>query len=155
MVWNHFFKLNKKTFKKNKYEFNHMIRTDGISICVLFVLLENGKPMSKSKGKKLKGFLDSNYIENVKNISEINKKFVLADPGKSDIFYCGSKNEDDELETFRYTQNQRRLELGTTKYRNIIHKVNTETKINDKTIKEIESTLSLVNSKTVPNSNLR
>ena len=51
MVWNHFFKLNKKTFKKNKYEFNHMIRTDGISICVLFVLLENGKPMSKSKGK--------------------------------------------------------------------------------------------------------
>ena len=45
-----------------------MIRTDGISICVLFVLLENGKPMSKSKGKKLKGFLDSNYIENVKNI---------------------------------------------------------------------------------------
>jgi chlorite dismutase len=80
MVWNHFFKLNKKTFKKNKYEFNHMIRTDGISICVLFVLLKNGKPMSKAKGKKLKGFLDSNYIENIKNISEINKKFVVADP---------------------------------------------------------------------------
>ena len=149
MVWNHFFKLNKKTFKKNKYEFNHMIRTDGISVCVLFVLLENGKPMSKAKGKKLKGFLDSNYIENVKNISEINKKFVLADPGKSDIIYCGSKNDDGELETFRYTQNQRRLELGTKKYRKIIHKVNTETKIDDKTIKEIESTLSLFNSKTV------
>jgi hypothetical protein len=149
MVWNHFFKLNKKTFKKNKYEFNHMIRTDGISICVLFVLLENGKPMSKAKGKKLKGFLDSNYIENIKNISEINKKFVVADPGKSDIFYCGSKNENDELKTFRYTQNQRRLELGTKKYRKIINNVNTETKINDKTIKEIESTLSLVNSKTV------
>lgn len=149
MVWNHFFKLNKRTFKKNKYEFNHMIRTDGISVCVLFVLLENGKPMSKAKGKKLKGFLDSNYIENVKNISEINKKFVVADPGKSDILYCGYKNEDDELETFRYTQNQRRLELGTTKYRNIIHKVNTETKIDDKTIKETEFTLSLVNSKTI------
>jgi hypothetical protein len=149
MVWNHFFKLNKKPFKKNKYEFNHMIRTDGISICVLFVLLENGKPMSKAKGKKLKGFLDSNYIENVKNISEINKKFVVADPGKSDIIYCGSKNDDGELETFRYTQNQRRLELGTTKYKNIIHKVNTETKIDYKTIKEIESTLSLLNSKTV------
>ena len=149
MIWNHFFKLNKRTFKKNKYEFNHMIRTDGISICVLFVLLENGKPMSKAKGKKLKGFLDSNYIENVKNINDINKKFVVADPGKSDIFYCGSKNDDDELETFRYTQNQRRLELGTKKYRKIIHKVNTETKIDDKTIKEIESTLSSFNSKTV------
>jgi len=80
MVWNHFFKLNKKTFKKNKYEFNHMIRTDGISVCVLFVLLENGKPMSKVKGKKLKGFLDSNYIENVKNINMINKKIIVADP---------------------------------------------------------------------------
>jgi hypothetical protein len=78
-----------------------MIRTDGISICVLFVSLENGK--------KLKGLLASNYIENVKNISEINKKFVVADPGKSYIFYCGYKNEDDELETFRYI--------------NIIHKV--------------------------------
>ena len=149
MVWNHFFKLNKKTFKKNKYEFNYMIRTDGISVCVLFVLLENGKPMSKIKGKKLKGFLDSNYIENVKNINDINKKFVLADPGKSDIIYCGSKNNDGELETFRYTQNQRRLELGTKKYRKIIHKVNTETKIDEKTIKEIESTLSSFNSKTV------
>ena len=112
-----------------------MIRIDGISICVLFVLLENGKLMSKAKGKKLKGFLDSNYIENVKNISEINKKFVVADPGKSNIFYCRYKNEDDKLETFRYTQNQQRLELGTTKYRNIIHKVNTETTIDDKTIK--------------------
>ena len=56
----------------------------------------------------------------VKNINDINKKFVVADPGKSDIFYCGSKNDDDELETFRYTQNQRRLELGTKKYRKII-----------------------------------
>ena len=126
-----------------------MIRTDSISVCVLFVLLENGKPMSKIKGKKLKGFLDSNYIENFKNINDINKKFVLADPGKSDIIYCGSKNEDNELETFRYTQNQRRLELGTKKYRKIIHKVNTETKIDEKTIKEIESTLSSFNSKTV------
>ena len=112
-----------------------MIRTDGISVCVLFVLLENGKPTSKLKGKKLKGLLDSNYIENVKNINDINKKFVLADPGKSDIIYCGSKNDDGKLETFRYTQNQRRLKLGTKKYTKIIHKVNTETKIDEKTIK--------------------
>jgi hypothetical protein len=126
-----------------------MIRTDGVSICILFVLLENDKPMSKAKGKKLKGLLDINYIENVKNISEINKKFVLADPGKSDIIYCGSKNNDGKLETFRYTQNQRRLELGTNKYKKIVHKVNTETKIDDRTVKEIESALSSFNSKTV------
>ena len=51
--------------------------------------------------------------------------------------------------TVTYIQNQQRLELGTNKYRQIIHKVNTETKIDDKTIKEIESTSSLFNSKTV------
>jgi hypothetical protein len=149
MVWNHFFKLNKRTFKKNKYEFNYMIRTDGISVCVLFVLLENGKPMSKIKGKKCKGTLNCDYIENVKNINTINKKFVVADPNKADIIYCGSKNDDNTLETFRYTQNQRRLEIGTKKYRKIIHKVNTETKIDNKSIKEIESTLSSFNSKTI------
>ena len=64
MVWNNFFKLNKRTFKKNKYQFNFMIRTDGVSICILFVLLENGKPMSKVKGKQLNGTLECNYIEN-------------------------------------------------------------------------------------------
>jgi hypothetical protein len=63
--------------------------------------------------------------------------------------YCSSKNNDDKLEIFRYTQNQKRLELVTKKYRKIINNVNTETKINNKTIKEIESALSLVNSKTV------
>jgi len=149
MVWNHFFNLDKKTFNKNKYEFNYMIRTDGISVCILFVVLEDGKPMSKIKGKKCKGLINCDYIENVKNINEINKRIVVADPNKSDIVYCGSKNDDNTLETFRYTQNQRRLEIGTKKYRKIIHKVNTETKINDKSIKEIESILSLFNSKTV------
>ena len=49
MVWNHFFDLKSKTFKKNKYEFNYIIRTYGISVCVLFILLVNGKPMSKIK----------------------------------------------------------------------------------------------------------
>jgi len=68
---------------------------------------------------------------------------------KSDIIYCGYKNDDEELETFRYTQNQRRLELGIKKYRKIINKVNTETIINDKSIKQIESTLSLFNSRTI------
>ena len=149
MVWNYFFNLNNKIFKKNKYDFNYMIRTDGVSVCVLFVLLDNGKPMSKIKGKKCKGTLDCSYIEDVKDINTINKKFVLADPNKSDIIYCGSKNDDGKLETFRYTQNQRRLEIGTKKYRKIINKVNAETTIDNKTIKEIETTLSLFNSKTV------
>ena len=88
------------------------------------------------------------YRSLIKSIMDSNNYDLLFITAGT-IFYCGSKNEDDELETFRYTQNQQRLELGTIKYRNIIHKVNTETKIDDKTIKEIESTLSSFNSKTV------
>ena len=149
MLWNYFFKLNNKIFKKKNYEFNFMIKTDGISISILFIRLENGKPISKIKGKKLKGTINCEYIENVKNINEINKKIIVADPGKSDIIYCGYKNTEGKLETFRYTQNQRRLEIGTKKYRKIIDKVNIESKIDNKTIKEIESTLSSFNSKTV------
>jgi hypothetical protein len=101
MVWNHFFNLDKKTFNKNKYEFNYMIRTDCISVCILFVVLEDSKPMSKIKGKKCKGLINCDYIENVKNINQINKRIVVADPNKSDIVYCGSKNDDTALETFR------------------------------------------------------
>ena len=65
------------------------------------------------------------------------------------IIYCGSKNKDGELETFRYTQNQRRLETRNKKYNKIIDTINKETKINDKTIKEYETILSNLNSKTV------
>ncbi len=63
--------------------------------------------------------------------------------------YCGSKDENGNLETFRYTQNQRRLETRTKKYMKITEKVNNETKINNKTIKQIESTLNVLNSKTI------
>ena len=45
------------------------------------------------------------------------KKIVCVDPGCCDLIYCGSKDENDKLQTFRYTQNQRRLETRTKKYR--------------------------------------
>ena len=35
-----FFNLNNKSFKKNKYVFNNMIRTDMISCCILFIRLD-------------------------------------------------------------------------------------------------------------------
>jgi hypothetical protein len=62
--------------------------------------------------------------------------------------YCGSKNKKGELETFRYTQNQRRLETRTKKYNKIIEEVNNATFINGKNIKEIESVLSHHNKRT-------
>jgi hypothetical protein len=151
LLWNHFFKLNKRSFKKNKYQFNYMIKTDGISVSILFIRLDaNNKPMKKNKTKIYKELTDCEYIEKVKMTEEIkNKKVICIDPNKSDLIYCGSNDKNNNLETFRYTQNQRRLETRTKKYSKIIEKVNNETKINNQTIKQIESTLSLLNSKTV------
>jgi len=151
-LWNKFFKLNKRVFKKGqKYTFSHMIRTDGVSCCVLFVRVDaNGKPLPKTwKNKKCCEEENIDYIEKVELTEELkNMKVVCADPNYSDLIYCGSKDENGNLQTFRYTQNQRRLETRLKKYNKIIDNINKETKIENQTIKEIETELSLLNSKT-------
>ncbi len=151
LLWDYFFRTNKRVFKKNKYQFNYMIKTDGVSISILFVRVdEKGEPVKKQKGKKYKEQTDCEYIEKIELTEELRKmKNVSLDPGCSDLVYCGSRDEKDNLETFRYTQNQRRLETRTKKYTKITHEVNKETKINNQTVKQIESTLSVLNSKTV------
>ena len=149
-LWNRFFNLKKRTFKKNKYTFSHMIRTDGISCCVLFIKTDaNGKPLSKTiQNKKCHEEINTDYIEKAVITDEMKqKKVVCVDPNLSDLIYCGAKDKDDNLRTFRYTQNQRRLETGKKKYAKIIHKVKTETKITNQSVQEIEDILSKFNSK--------
>ena len=150
-LWNKYFKLNKRVFKKGqKYKFSNMIRTDGVSCCVLFVKVdENGKPLSKIlRNKKCCQEENIDYIEKT-NINDIkNMKVVCADPNYSDLIYCGSKDECGNLQPFRYTQNQRRLETRIKKYRKIKDKLNKETLIFEQTVKELETTLSILNSKT-------
>jgi hypothetical protein len=150
LLWNKLFKLNKKSFNKNKYSFNFIIRTDAISISILFIRNDiNGKPLKKCPKNITKYEDNMNYIENIEwNEINKNKKLIVADPGCSDLIYCGSKDENNNLETFRYTQNQRRLETRTNKYSKIIDTVNKETIVLDKNIKELETILSSLNSKT-------
>jgi hypothetical protein len=147
-LWNRVLKLDSKIFKKNKYEFNYMIRTDGISVGILFIRTDNqGKPL-KYYNPNNKPIDNTKYIEKEIITYELrSKKIVCVDPGCSDLIYCGSK-DDDNLETFRYTQNQRRLETRTKKYNKIIEEVNNTTFINGKNIKEIESVLSSHNKRT-------
>jgi hypothetical protein len=150
-LWSRYFNLNNRVFKKGqKYTFSYMIRTDGVSCCILFIRVdENGKPLSKTwANKKCCQCENIDYIEKAELTEELkNMKVVCADPGKSDLIYCGLYNENDELKTFRYTQNQRRLETRNKKYNKIIYKVNKETLINGQSIKELETTLSILNSK--------
>jgi len=153
-LWNRFFRLNKQVFKKNNYMFNYMIRTDGISCCILFIRVDkNGKLLSKTyQNKKCCQTDNMKYIEDIEITSELKKKrIVCIDPNvSSDLIYCGSRNENNELITFRYTQNQRRLETRKKKYSKIIDNVNKETIVNNKSVKEIETLLSesKLNSKT-------
>ena len=148
-LWNRVLKLDSKIFKKNKYEFNYMIRTDGISVGILFIRTDNqGKPL-KYYNPNNKPIDNTKYIEKEIITDELrSKKIVCVDPGCSDLIYCGSKDDDGNLETFRYTQNQRRLETRTKKYNKIIEEVNNTTFINGKNVKEIESVLSSHNKRT-------
>ena len=148
-LWNRVLKLDSKMFKKNKYEFNYMFRTDGISVSILFIRTDNqGMPL-KYYNPNNKPIDNTKYIEKEIITDELrSKKIVCVDPGCSDLIYCGCKDDDGNLETFRYTQNQRRLETRTKKYNKIIEEVNNTTFINGKNIKEIESVLSSHNKKT-------
>ena len=126
-----------------------MIRTDGISIGILFIRLDNNGIPLKYNNPNNKPEENTKYIEKEIITDELrSKKFVCIDPGCSDLIYCGSKDENDKLQTFRYTQNQRRLETRTKKYNKIIEEVNNTTFINGKNIKEIESVLSHHNKRT-------
>ena len=151
-LWNSFFKLNKRVFKKGpNYTFSFMIRTDGVSGCSLFVRTDvDGRPLKKTnKNKKCCEEENVDYIEKVELTEELkNMKVVCADPNYGDLIYCGSKDDNGNLQTFRYTQNQRRLETRLKKYNKIINKINKETKIKNQSIKEIETELSVLNSKT-------
>jgi len=151
-IWNKFFKTNDKSFKKGEeYRFNYMIKTDGVGCSILFIKLDSNKEpikVTKNKLKKMEVLKknDTKYIEDQPKIAELigNKNYVCIDPNLSDLMYCQDKNGT----KFRYTQNQRRLETRNKKYNKVIQKINTETRIDGKSIKEIESELSNYNSKT-------
>jgi hypothetical protein len=168
-LWNKNFKLNQKEFKKKNYQFNYMIKTDGVGCSVLLVKLKDGKPIeiTQKMQRELKEKMEKRdqYIENIKITNEIkNKRIVAVDPNLSDIIFCVSKEikpkitvdennklrleNDEEIITFRYTQNQRRLETRNKKYNKLQDKINKDTKINNKSVKEIETELSKFNSKT-------
>jgi hypothetical protein len=151
-LWKRYFFTNKRVFKKGKFQFSYMIKTDGVACTILFIKLDpDNNPIKITKKKiidndKLKESTDKQYIENQVNVKKSLGKnnYVVIDPNLSDLMYCMDKDGN----KFRYTQNQRRLETRNKKYNKIIEKINTETIIDGKTVKEIESELTKYNSKT-------
>ena len=89
------------------------------------------------------------YIDELEDYSLVkNKKIIAIDPGKCDLIYCvddASKN----AVTFRYSQDQRRKETKSKKYRKIRDSKKNKVVFDNKTVIELETELSLFNSKTM------
>ena len=126
-----------------KYDFHHMIKTDGISVSILFIKLDsNGKPLKHDENKtERKLSNNTEYIEKVEITDEMRqKKIVCADPNKRDLIYCGSRDENGKLQTFRYTQDQRRFETRAKKQSKIHKNMKTDTLVEDeKNVQDMET----------------
>jgi hypothetical protein len=148
-LWKRLFDMKNKIFKKKHYTFNFMIKTDGIAVSILFIRLDNNNKPLLYNPYQSQAEENIKYIEKETITDELrSKKIVCIDPNYSDLIYCGSKDDSDVLQTFRYTQNQRRLETRVKKYSKIINNINNQTIINGNNIIEIETILSLNNKKT-------
>ncbi|VBB18724.1 hypothetical protein YASMINEVIRUS_1256 [Yasminevirus sp. GU-2018] len=161
-LWKTYFKLGKRTFRKTNYVFNGSILTDGFTACVCFELKDDNSKNKKSGSSKVCLSEDSDSTQYVTELSDEDKlklqskTLVGIDPGWSDIIFCtNGKTEIVEksngkkvhkTETFRFSRQQRRKELKTKRYRDILESDKTETVVKGCTVKKAESILSQFNS---------
>jgi len=143
-IWEFFFRTERKSFKKKNYTFHHMIETDGVSCSIVFIRNDLiGKRIPNNKIKNTE-----KYIDELDDYTKLqNKKIVAIDPGKCDILYCVN-GYNKNATTFRYSQDSRRKEIKSKKYNKLILEFKKE-KIDDKTIIEYETELSLFNKKSL------
>ena len=144
-IWKFFFRTERKLFSKTGYSFHHMISTDGIGVSILFIredLVGKRIPTMKLKENR------EQYIDEIIDTKSLqSKKIVGIDPNKGDLIYCTDGCSKDS-HTFRYSQDQRRKETKSKKYRNILQRMKHH-KIEGKKIYEYEDELSKHNSKTL------
>ena len=130
-IWSFLFKTKNTVFKHKGYTFNHSITTDGVGCSLLFIRNDLYDPL---KVVKLKGMTKPFNFRNERYIDELTdeetEKFkeyhmVGIDPGKDDLIYATNGdtkiiNGKHETTTFRYTQNQRKKETKSRKYKKLI-----------------------------------
>jgi len=130
VLWNHFFKLDKKIFNQKGYEFCHSIDTDGFSCTIKF--MKENHTYKKYKKKKRRLVWSPQVISELpKEIRDeiISKcKIIGGDPGKGILLQL----IDDTGVSLRYTIGQRYSESKFYKYRKIRHSLKTRDKIDQK-----------------------
>jgi hypothetical protein len=160
-IWDMFFKTGKSMFRKSGYTFNHMIATDGIACTLLFIrndLYNPFKTIRVNSVRKPYNYEGIKYIDDLTTSEKAKisfKTIVGIDPGVDDLLYATNgdtkvitrKNGKlkHQTSTFRYSRMQRRKETKSRKFAKIIENDKKTTKIRNKSIKEIELELSIVN----------
>ena len=164
IIWPNHFDMTYKAFKHNTYNFHYMIKTNGVACSIMFskkikVIIET--PYETIESDEPIKSLD--YIEKIAITPEMRtKKIVTVDPGTCDLIYCISENKTNDRKnvgepedlsksytTFRYTQNQRKHEMRTKKYRKIRNALDEVTIIKDnENVTDIHTQLSSMDSKT-------
>ncbi len=155
-IWKYFFRTDLKCFnnsKSNKYKFAHSIVTDGVSCSILHYYKTIKYPTTITEE------ITEEYIDELSNYEDLqHKKIVGIDPNKGDLIYCSTKIYENPItekqckqfmkhgyyvDTFRYTQNQRRYEKDTKKHTKKMNNIKTTQ------IQDIETVLSNYNRKTL------
>ena len=155
-----------------EYTFNYLLKTDGVACSILFTKVDKynrpipEKKLTKPMRLELKKANDFPYIEEIEMTSQTKKYFnsktiVCVDPGHDDLSYCKGNKPTDKMVTekktrkenlkqnrFRYTRAQRDFESKNSYYKRAEDRVKKSTLIGDKSIKEVESELTLNNSRT-------
>ena len=163
LIWNQYFKLDKKVFTKHKNYTFCSIETDGVSVCLKFI--ENSQlpkraarykkrdpsvpptqPDQKKKDKKSKPEFASDPNKLISNYTDeekaplFNRRIVGADPGMFNLIQLASDNKSH----LRYTRKQRAAETYIAQNAIIRAKMQKAAGI-----KQIEKSLNDCKSKTV------
>jgi hypothetical protein len=157
-IWNKFFNIDSKYFKRKGYEFRNIIQTDGVTCNIYFTKIENNVEKIKKKVKKKNKTNKKTqnistgkvYLEDYDDKLKYKKyKIVGIDPGVNNIISCVD-DTNKEANKFRYSRIQRMKEIGTKKFRRTINSIKTHYKDNKNTdIIGLESGLSEISKKTL------
>jgi len=127
-IWNMFFDLNNKAFKKKNYKFNHLIYTDGFAVSILFIKdacaeskIEKFKNFKKKRLENISLCKNKTSDEIIKYKEEIKNKKILD---KEEIKKNKMIKKNEAKEAFKKLSKEEKQELKQQR----LNKLDTEEK---------------------------
>ena len=153
-IWAAIFRTNERIFHStSNYVFDHMIRTDGVSCCVVHRRhdVEAGYHVGRRRKRPVREtYVDELSADERRALMATEKTIVGVDPGMDNLlFFSTEERRKGETVQFRYTQAQRRCETKKRKFEKKELAMRTTTVVEGRTVAEWESSLSNHNFKTV------